>query len=526
MRLAKTLFFGLVLMAIVTAAPAVDLRWPLRNDGCYGPSAKQLQFLNSAAREQLGGGAKRGGKGVIGSAKAIMLSVVFPGNRGMIGRQAFTDLRDSTLVTFFELCPPELIILHNKSEHRIVIRSTDPEHPSEIIYRGLGEDSASTARSRSKERAKSVELGWFWIDEASECSFDAYRQLLAQLCWRLPEGRRPPYMAMLTSNPEPGWVKNRFADDQSEDYIVGKADAEFIQFLPRDNPGLPPNWEADLRATMDEEWVKRYLEGSWEIHEGQVFTELNERIHNLDNYFDTSDPDKWARFHSGFRLIGCLDHASTGITAYALTGFDSDENCFALQEHYKENQRISEHAAAIWDLEEAYRHPEYRLIDPSTESDTLQSGKEMYSVQAAYSDPRFGHVEAGREIRTIAAHRANIRVGIDLIKEYLHVNPLHVNPFTQTLGSPRIFISRRRNPNGWRELVGLKKELRSDGTIEFAGSDHWLDDVRYTLMSRPSAAEKKKLDVARLPTIEQVRLRTHEKWAKGFGKAKNEESWF
>jgi PBSX family phage terminase large subunit len=498
----------------------ISLNWPPREDGPRGPSTRQAEFLRCGAREQLYGGSKRGGKTVAGAAKAIYLSFLFPGNRGLIARQAFTDLRDSTLVTFFSLCPPELIRDHNRSEHRITIHSRDPKHPSSIIYRGLGEDAeGGVSAQKAKEKAKAIETGWFWVDEPSEVAFDAYKMMLSQLCWFLPDGTRPPYMALLTSNPEPGWVKDRYVDSEHNDYIIGKpgVDATFIPSLPRDNPGLPPGWEIDLRATMNEDWVRRYLDGSWDIHEGMVFKELSDKIHNLDNYFDTSDETLWHEFVKGFRHIGALDHATTGVTAYLRVGIDTSENAFALGEYYQKDRRINEHAEQIKILDGWYGTPEYRLIDPSTEAKTLQNKGEMYSVQDAY-------IREG--VSTLAAHRAQIGVGIDLIQEYLHVNPVHRNPFTQSLGSPRLFISKRRCPNLWHELLSLKTELKPDGTIVYSGTDHATDDLRHILMSRPQKAAKQKLDISVLPTLDQKLMKSFDKWSSKFGKTSHEGSWF
>jgi PBSX family phage terminase large subunit len=519
MRL-RNVILGIVLMATASAMlQAVDLRWPARNDGIVGPSAKQLQFINCSAKEQLGGGAKRGGKGIVGSAKAILLSVLFPGNRGLIGRQAFTDLRDSTMVSFFQMCPPELILDHNKTEHRLILRTRDPKRPSEIIYRGIGEDS--TLSKKAKDKQKSIELGWLWLDEASECSFDAYRQLLAQLCWRLPDGRRPPYMAMLTSNPEPGWVKDRFVDASSQDYVIDPTDpakAAFIQFLPRDNPGLPPGWEDELRKSMDPDWVRRYLDGSWDIHEGMVFTELSEEVHDLDRYIDPKNGELWTKFHWQMRHISSLDYASTGIMAYVMTGIDSSENCFGLESIYEKDKLISEYAKMIKLLDSRYGSIDYRLVDPSTENKTLQNREEMISVQDAYD--REG-------INLQSAIRSEIRVGIDLIKQYLHFNPLHINPFTQKLGSPRLWISKSRNPAGWKEMVGLKTEVKPNGTIVYKGADHWIDNLRYILMSRPAAAELKRMDIQKLPTHDQIAVKSMDRFFENWGREDSGEgSWF
>src|SRR6266403_1604200 len=47
--------------------------------------------------------------------KALILSYYFPGNLGLIGRFNATDLQDSTMVNFFEVCPRSWIKSYNKS---------------------------------------------------------------------------------------------------------------------------------------------------------------------------------------------------------------------------------------------------------------------------------------------------------------------------------------------------------------------------------------------------------------------------
>jgi Phage terminase large subunit len=159
------------------------------------PTGQQQKFIDCGEREQLYGGAKRGGKTVAGAMKSVLLSIMFPGNRGLIGRKDMTDLKDTALTTFFDICPPELILDHHKGDRKIVIRTNDK--PSEILYRGLGDQA-------DVEKSKGIDLGWAWIDEPSEIEEDTYKMLRSQLNWVLPDGNRPPYMMLLTSNPEPG----------------------------------------------------------------------------------------------------------------------------------------------------------------------------------------------------------------------------------------------------------------------------------------------------------------------------------
>src|SRR5437667_4045233 len=357
-----------------------------------GPSELQELFMRAPEMEQLIGGAKRGGKSVGLCQKAIMLSLAFPGNRGGMFRQDLTDLRDSLLVTFFNICPKELILEHHQTHKTITLKTA--REPSVILYGGLGD-------VHDVESAKGKEFGWFLIDEPSEVDESAYLMLLAQLCWRLPGGKFPPYMAMLGSNPEPGWVHERFRgliEETSNEKRVAREDGRvFIRALPKDNPYLPPGWENRMRMSAPDAWVKKYLDGSWEVSEGQVYKEFDRGTHVIQSLSPAS--------LSRLTLIGALDHATTGVTCFTAIGLDPDGNLFALAEYYERNRLISEHAKSIsavadfWvdacgkraavnalapsnrEVYPAFLEFEYVLIDPSTQAKTLQNRNELWSVQ-------------------------------------------------------------------------------------------------------------------------------------------------
>src|SRR5262249_49528794 len=142
------------------------------------------------AREKLFGGAKRGGKSAAICMHIVLLSLGFPGNRGLLARKNMTDLLDSTLFEFEHIVPKEIY------EHRRHDRVISFPNGSQLIYRGLGEESEF-------DKAKSVTIGYLTVDEPSEIPEAAFNQLNAQLTHVLPDGRRPPYMALLGSNPEP-----------------------------------------------------------------------------------------------------------------------------------------------------------------------------------------------------------------------------------------------------------------------------------------------------------------------------------
>lgn len=496
------------------------------------PSARQRIFLNAGEKEQLYGGAKSGGKSFAICSKLIMLAVAIPGNRLGLFRKDLTDLRDSTLVTLLKLLPPELIIGHHKT-HRIIRIRTSRE-PSELIYGGLGDQ-------HEVESAKGKEFGAFAVDEPSEIELETYLQLLAQLRWVLPDGSFPPYQAFMGSNPEPGWVEERFRPliNATSDTVptVVQGDLRFIRALPRDNPYLPPNWEEELRNKAPAIWVEKYLNGSWDVSEGQVFKEFDRRTHCID-----LPPLEYLRT---LKLVGALDHGSTGVTAFTLTGFDPEGNAIALDEYYERDRLVSAHATGIKVLlqkwaglcgraslgiinktamspDQSVGICDYILIDPSTQAKTQQNKVEMWSIQEEYQ--RNG-------IPTTLAWNA-LETGINLIAEYFHINGQHVHPFIHIdrkplFGSPRLFYVTRNVPNLIRETISLKRDITERGAIRYIGSDHALDGIRYTLMSRPDPPARSQGDLLARDSITQQVNRTHDKWAAGFGKPKKPDNcWF
>jgi hypothetical protein len=107
------------------------------------------------------------------------------------------------------------------------------------------------------EKLRSLEVSCIMLDEATEVPLEGF--LMAQQRinrWRLPDGSYPPSYVLLASNPDDGWVKERFIDNPGEDFA-------FIQSLPTDNPHLAEDYISNLRKTYPEEWINRFLDGDW-----------------------------------------------------------------------------------------------------------------------------------------------------------------------------------------------------------------------------------------------------------------------
>ena len=219
----------------------------MRNNPCleYDAHESQWPFHDSSTRYKLIGGAMGGGKSKALCAEGLLLSSDIPGNRGAIIRKNFTTLRRSTMVTFFQTIPTEYIREYNKTENRVTLKNG-----SEILFL-----EADESKDPLFEKLKSLELGWFAIDEASEVSRTAFQILVSRLRWKPADGY---YFGLLASNPEQCWIK--------EDFIEApKPDHAYFPALPKDNPNLPEDYISNLRAIFDETQQRKYIDGDWTI---------------------------------------------------------------------------------------------------------------------------------------------------------------------------------------------------------------------------------------------------------------------
>lgn len=217
----------------------------------YQPTERQLIAHQAKEMFKLYGGAMGGGKSVWLCADGIQLSLDFPNNRGYLCRKTFRDFKKTTLVTLLDMLPSKIIKNYNKTDGEILLVNN-----SLIICGDL----------EKTDKLKSLNLGWFGIDEASETTDDIFKMLRTRLRLNIPNIK---YHGLLASNPEAGWLKERFVDPQ----LAGtpRPDHIYIRSLPTDNPHLPKGYVDGLIADLPPLWRTKYLEGSWDVFDSQIF---------------------------------------------------------------------------------------------------------------------------------------------------------------------------------------------------------------------------------------------------------------
>ena len=216
----------------------------------YIPKPKQVIAHRCKAKYMLFGGAIGGSKSWYLCAEAINQSMKYNGNRVVIVRKELSVMRRTIIVSFFQVCPPEIIRSYNQSSLQITI----------INGSILSFIEANTQKDPLLNKLKGLEIGWFGADEANEIAEYAYQILKTRLRWVLPDGSKPSYQGRLTSNPEACWLIPTFINSTSPDEV-------YIQSLTTDNYEENSDYVFQLKETFKDSpnLLRKYLYGDWSL---------------------------------------------------------------------------------------------------------------------------------------------------------------------------------------------------------------------------------------------------------------------
>lgn len=406
---------------------------------------------------------------------AKLLAVKFPGNFGIIARQSGPALAYSTLEVFLTEVLPQggrewkaLDVKWVESKGLMIFQALDP--PSKIWFTGLDRDNL--------ERIKSLNLGFFAIDEATEVA----ESVFLMLCTRLRRKGIPKEFrkAVITANPEAGWVKRRFVDQSLSNH-------KFVQANYKDNPHLPEDYD-QLFDTMPLAWREKYLLGNWGAVSGLIYRDFDADRHIIP-YADL--PPEW-------RHIRGLDHgqqnpaactsAHVGYSDWQLKEIIGEERyemmsslfddypVIIFDKLYYSPGLVSDHRRAIARMWPEWQGPTH--ADPSIwhrdREKLLENGQRVqYSIADEYA-------EHPHPLRGLVRANNVVDAGINRVSQLLRIGHLYFMDH-ESMG----------------ELIGDAGEIRSyswkrprtddDDWPEEPDKrrDHACDAVRYAVMSLP-----------------------------------------
>jgi phage terminase large subunit len=224
-----------------------------------GKNHKQEQALyeltKGVSREILYGGAAGGAKSWTGAAWLTFMCECFPGTRWFVGRDALTDLRNATLLTFQKVFKAYGVegVVYKEKDHYLQWSNGSRVDFIELKY---------YPTDQLYERFGSFEWTGGWIEEGGEINFGAYDVLKTRIGRHLNDkyGIRP--LLFITCNPKKNWLYYEFYTPWKQKTLAGTR--LFIQAFVQDNPAIESTYIEQLRSLNDKAKKERLLLGNWD----------------------------------------------------------------------------------------------------------------------------------------------------------------------------------------------------------------------------------------------------------------------
>jgi hypothetical protein len=283
-------------------------------DRLWTPTPTQASYLDAVYAGGSGDiiiyiGSLGAGKTWVLCRALLGLAVEYPGIHMLLGRFHASELRDTTLKTFFGLVndveranqaasPAGTPLKPFGTYHANRNEWTAPRHgeqaPSLIMFRPLEE---------ADRKLKSLNASVVAVDEAAEVP-EASMQMLAARAGRQTQTQGYPSLVLLASNPTSRrhWLYKWAVEDPLPGTTL------FRTASTENAANLPPNYIERLRKQFSPDQVRRYLEGEWgDLLEGRrpVFPSFKAEIHVGPTKYDQAKP-LWIGVDFGWATPGVV----------------------------------------------------------------------------------------------------------------------------------------------------------------------------------------------------------------------------
>lgn len=349
----------------------------------YEPHEKQSLFHLSPKKYRLFVGGKGSGKTTAGAAEVIRYAWAYPNNLILVGRATYKELTDTTekeVLNFpvrfngveSSFKSSGAVQSFNKQEHRLILTNG-----SEVVFRALDDE----------EKIKSLNLGGIWFDELTEVPEELWLAALGQLRRKLRfkmggQWYRGSTFAIGTTNPEGhDWVWKRWVSLPDESHF-------YVQVTSYDNPHAGQDFVDQMVKQYPEEWVKRYVFGSFDSFSGLVYEKFQDKEPYVIAPRDI--PEHWYRFIA-------LDHGYRNPTAVLWFAVSPDGTAYVYDEFYERRMLVSEVAEVI-KTKNGDQRINRMLIDPSCRNRSGATGLSIideFEKVGLFFEPANNDVRAG-----------------------------------------------------------------------------------------------------------------------------------
>ena len=197
-----------------------------------------------------------GGKTALGCYWQLKQRLKYPNTRGLIGRAVLKTLKETTLVSFFQIA--KMQGLEANKHFKFNAQSSTIEFPNGSTI--LLKDLYSYPSDPNFDELGSLEITDAFIDEANQVDDKARNIIKSRIRFQLDQNDLVPKI-LYTCNPAKNWTYSEFYKPQQENTI--SKNKRFIASLIDDNPYISKHYKENL-LTLDSVSKERLLFGNWE----------------------------------------------------------------------------------------------------------------------------------------------------------------------------------------------------------------------------------------------------------------------
>jgi hypothetical protein len=259
---------------------------------------------DKTTNEILFGGGAGGGKTALGCYWQLKQRLKYPNTRGLIGRAVLKTLKETTLVSFFQVAKMQGLEAGKHYKYNGQMSQIELFNGSVILLKDL----YAYPSDPNFDELGSLEITDAFIDEANQIEDKARNIIKSRIRYQLDENELIPKV-LYTCNPAKNWTYSEFYKPQVDGTIA--KNKQFIASLIDDNPFISKHYKENL-LTLDTVSKERLLFGNWEYsNDPSILIEYDKILDAFNSGYLPTGPHyitcDVARFGSDSTVIGIWD---------------------------------------------------------------------------------------------------------------------------------------------------------------------------------------------------------------------------
>lgn len=426
------------------------------------PNEKQKQFLLAKTKYIGFGGARGGGKSWAVQTKSKLLCLTYPGIKVLIIRHTYPELEENHIKILRQQLSD--VASYNEKNKRFTFRNG-----STITFKYCRND-------KDLQNFQGLQWDVIFIDEAT--NFTEYQlKIIAACCRGVNNFPKRIYYTCNPGGPGHAYIKRLFIDRKFEKK-ENPDDYSFIQSLVYDNKALMqmnPDYIVFLES-LPEKKKKAWLNGEWDVFEGQFFEEFRDLP---EHYKDRKGTHVIEPFEipTYWRIYRSFDWGYNKPFSCDWWAIDPEGRAYLILQYY----------GCTGEPNEGLKLPPHQVFKNIREIETSHRWLKNKSIMGV-ADPAIWNAETGESIAEAAG------------KYHIFFEPAdnsrlngwmqcHYRLAFDDIGYPMVYFFKTCT-HAIRTMRLLMYSTTQLEDLDTDGEDHFADSFRYFCMSRPLKANE------------------------------------